>query len=287
MKSDEAEMVKIIKNTYLANKVGFFNEIYDISQKLNIDYNRVIDVVKTDDRIGSSHMNVPGYNNLKGYGGTCFPKDTNNLYYLMNRNNIKSYYIQNSLNRNEYYDRINRDWLSDINRSVANIDKKIILITGGAGFIGSNLCRELVNNDKNMIICLDNLSTGSESNIKDLLNKPNFVFMNHDIKYKLFFPKLDLIYHLACPASPLSYQKSGIKTIKTCVLGMLNILKLCKIHRCKLLFTSTSEIYGDPLVNIQSENYWGNVNCYGDRSCYDESKRICETMIYEYKKNTI
>jgi UDP-glucuronate decarboxylase len=284
MDSNEAELLKLIKNTFLANKVGFFNEMYDIAKKFNINYERVINVIRHDERIGSTHMNVPGYNNLRGYGGTCFPKDTNNLYNIMNNNQIKSFYIKNSLYRNEFYDRKYRDWLHDSNRTIANIYIKVILVTGGAGFIGSNLCAELVKDKNNMVICLDNLYSGLEDNIKNLLVFDNFIFMNHDIKNKMFFPKIDLIYHLACPASPPFYQKKGMKTIKTCILGMLNILKLCKVHKCKMLFTSTSEIYGDPLEHPQKETYWGNVNSIGERSCYDESKRICETMIYEYTK---
>jgi UDP-glucuronate decarboxylase len=281
--SNTLELIKLVSNVYLANKVGFFNEIYNICIKFNINYNNIINILKLDSRIGSTHLNVPN-NNQFGYGGTCFPKDTNSLYNQMNRNNIKSYYIQNSLHRNEYHDRINRDWLNDINRTVIHSNKKVILVTGGCGFIGSNLCHKLVNDNNNFIICLDNLSSGLESNIKDLFKLDNFIFMNHDVKNKMFFSKLDEIYHLACPASPPFYQKNPIKTIKTCVLGMLNILKLCKIHKCKLLFSSTSEIYGDPLEHPQKESYWGNVNPVGIRSNYDESKRMCETMIYEYRK---
>jgi len=281
--STEAELIKLTSNIYLANKVGFFNEIFSICNKFNINYNNIINVLKLDSRIGETHLKVPN-NNQFGYGGTCFPKDTNSLYSIMNNNNIKSFYIQNSLNRNEYYDRSNRDWLSDLNRTVINSNKKVILITGGAGFIGSNLCHKLVKDPNNFIICLDNLSSGLESNISSLKSLDNFIFMNHNVKNKMFFPKLDIIYHLACPASPPFYQQNPIKTIKTSVLGMLNILKLCKVHKCKLLFTSTSEIYGDPLEHPQKESYLGNVNCYGERSCYDESKRICETMIYEYRK---
>jgi UDP-glucuronate decarboxylase len=282
--SSEAEIIKLIENTYLACKVGFFNELYDISCRLSINYEKVIEILKLDQRIGATHMNVPGHNNKRGYGGTCFPKDMYNLYYQMNSLNVKSFYIQNSLNRNEYQDRKERDWLLDVNRTVVNTNRKIILVTGGAGFIGSNLCRYLVKDTHNYVICLDNLCSGSMSNIADIQSNDNFIFMNHDVRHKMFFPKLDCIYHLACPASPPFYQRNPIKTIKTSVLGMLNILKLCKTHRCKMLFTSTSEVYGDPLENPQKETYRGNVNCIGDRACYDESKRICETMIYEYRR---
>jgi UDP-glucuronate decarboxylase len=284
MSSNEAELLKIIKNTFLATKIGYFNEIYDLAQKLKIDYNKVIDILQFDERIGNTHMKVPGYNNQRGYGGTCFPKDINNLYVQMNQNDLKTYYIQSSLERNEYHDRKERNWLVDIDRTLANCNKKIILVSGGAGFIGSNLCRKLVKDTNNMVICLDNLYSGLYENIQDLIDKPNFLFMKHDVKNKMFFPKLNLIYHLACPASPPFYQKEGIKTLKTSILGMMNILKLCKIHKCKMLFTSTSEIYGDPLEHPQKETYWGNVNPIGERSMYDEGKRVSETLVYEYRK---
>jgi UDP-glucuronate decarboxylase len=174
--------------------------------------------------------------------------------------------------------------LSDYNRTITQTSKKVILVTGGCGFIGSNLCERLVKDTNNFVLCLDNLSSGRISNVENLLNKENLLFIQHDITERLFLPKVDMIYHLACPASPPEYQKNPIKTIKTCIDGLWNILKLAKQNRCKMLFSSTSEIYGDPLEHPQKENYWGNVNPLGTRSCYDESKRLSETIIYEYRK---
>jgi UDP-glucuronate decarboxylase len=279
--STEAELVKLVKNTYLSTKVSFFNEIYDLAMQRGIDYQNVVHVVGLDKRIGSSHMNVPNHGK-RGYGGTCFPKDTNNIYSLFQESNLKSYILESNLKRNEFVDRQERDWLKD-NRTNTKVDGKIILVTGGAGFIGSNLCHRLIQ-DGNKVICVDNLSTGKLENIQDLINHPNFVFKKHDITKTLFLPRVDEIYHLACPASPPQYQNNPLKTIKTSIKGMWNILKICKQQRCKLLFTSTSEIYGDPLEHPQKEEYWGNVNPIGTRSCYDESKRLCETIIYEYRK---
>lgn len=164
---------------------------------------------------------------------------------------------------------------------------KTILITGGAGFIGSNLCEKLI--DSNKIICLDNLITGSLSNIEPFLNHPNFRFINADITEvyslaQLECEKINEIYHLASIASPDKYKKYSLETLNVNVVGTINVLNLCKFHKCKLLFTSTSEIYGDPLVHPQPEEYFGNVNVIGERSCYDEGKRVSETYLYEYKK---
>ena len=165
--------------------------------------------------------------------------------------------------------------------------EKTILITGGAGFIGSNLSEKLLNNG-NKIICIDNLITGSYNNIKHLLNNKNFIFLNLDIQQKNLLEninvKIDEIYHLASIASPDKYKLYPFDTIFTNVIGTKNILDLCIIHKCKFLFTSTSEVYGDPLIHPQSEEYYGNVNTVGERSCYDESKRLAETIIYEYRK---
>ncbi len=160
----------------------------------------------------------------------------------------------------------------------------IILVTGGCGFIGSNLCRELVKDKNNHIICLDNLFSSSLDNISDLRQLSNFEFIRHDIIKEVYL-EVDQIYHLACPASPKNYQYNSIKTIKTNILGSLNILGLAKRTKAKVLLTSTSEIYGDPLISPQTEDYCGNVNCIGIRSCYDEGKRLAETIFMEYNRN--
>jgi UDP-glucuronate decarboxylase len=157
------------------------------------------------------------------------------------------------------------------------------LVTGGAGFIGSNLCKRLLELDYK-VICLDNLLTGSMNNIKSLENNPNFYFKNADIIDLIDIPHVDIIFHMACAASPPKYQKDPVHTIKTSTIGTLNVLELARKHSAKILYASTSEIYGDPLEHPQKETYWGNVNTVGVRSCYDEGKRIGETMCYEFRK---
>jgi UDP-glucuronate decarboxylase len=160
----------------------------------------------------------------------------------------------------------------------------IILVTGGTGFIGSNLCRELVKNKEDHIICLDNNFTGSLNNIKDLVSLDNFEFIRHDVCKEILL-EVEQIFHLACPASPKNYQLNGIKTIKTNVLGTLNMLGLAKRTKARILLTSTSEVYGNPLESPQKESYWGNVNPVGIRSCYDEGKRVAESLMIEYHRN--
>lgn len=279
----EAEMLKLLSNAYLSTKVIFFNEFYDLCSKLGINYDNVINLVKMDSRIGFTHMKVPGAFNLQGYGGTCFPKDTNNILSICHSNDICATILEANLYKNEYIYRSQHDWLSDYGRTNTKNDKKIVLVTGGAGFIGSNLVRRLLN-ENNIVICLDNLSSGNYCNIEELLTNPNFYFKKQDVTTKLFFPKIDQIYHLACPASPPKYQSDPVGTIKTTTLGTMNVLELAKLHKCPVLIASTSEVYGDPLQHPQQESYWGNVNPIGERSCYDEGKRIGETMAYEYKK---
>ena len=158
---------------------------------------------------------------------------------------------------------------------------KNILITGGAGFIGSHLCKKLLKKEHN-IICLDNLMTGSLKNISDLIDKPNFEFINHDIVNPFYRDDIDEIYNLACPASPVQYQINPIKTIKTCTSGVINMLGLAKKNNAKILQASTSEVYGDPNIHPQHEKYHGNVNPVGPRSCYDEGKRCSETLFMDY-----
>ena len=162
-------------------------------------------------------------------------------------------------------------------------NSKNILVTGGAGFIGSHLCKALVNLGHN-IICLDNLFTGSIKNISDLMKKSNFEFVNHDVVNSYHNQKIDEIYNLACPASPIHYQHNPIKTVKTCTVGVINMLDLAKKNNAKILQASTSEIYGDPEIHPQDEKYNGNVNPLGPRSCYDEGKRCSETLFMDYHR---
>lgn len=159
---------------------------------------------------------------------------------------------------------------------------KRILVTGGAGFLGSHLCDRLVAQGHD-VICLDNLFTSQKTNIAHLLAKPNFEFIRHDVVHPIWL-EVDEIYNLACPASPPHYQYNPVKTMKTSVMGAINLLGLAKRVRAKILQASTSEIYGEPMVHPQPENYWGNVNTIGIRSCYDEGKRAAETLFFDYHR---
>jgi len=159
---------------------------------------------------------------------------------------------------------------------------KRILVTGGAGFIGSHLCKRLVA-EGNEVLCLDNLFTGSKQNIRHLLEHENFEFIRHDVVQELLV-EVDQIYNLACPASPVHYQYDPIKTIKTSIFGAINMLELARRTKAQILQASTSEVYGDPLVHPQPEEYWGNVNPIGVRSCYDEGKRVAETLFFDYHR---
>ena len=160
-----------------------------------------------------------------------------------------------------------------------NLSKRV-LVAGGAGFLGSHLCKRLIN-DGNKVICVDNFYTGSKENITELLLIDNFELINHDICTPLFL-EVDEIYNLACPASPIHYQRDPIQTTKTSVLGAINMLGLAKQNNARIFQASTSEVYGDPLEHPQSEDYWGNVNPIGSRSCYDEGKRCAETLFFDY-----
>lgn len=159
---------------------------------------------------------------------------------------------------------------------------KRILVTGGAGFIGSHLCEHLLKQGE-VVLCLDNFFTGSKENIQHLMGQKNFEVLRHDVVEPILL-EVDQIYNLACPASPIHYQHNPIKTTKTSVLGALNMLDLAKRVKATILQASTSEVYGDPFIHPQREEYWGNVNPNGIRSCYDEGKRCAESLFFDYKR---
>ncbi len=159
-------------------------------------------------------------------------------------------------------------------------ERKTILVTGGSGFLGSHLCDRLLK-DGHDVICVDNLFTGSKRNIDHLIGNPRFELMRHDVTFPLYV-EVDEIYNLACPASPIHYQRDPVQTTKTSVHGAINMLGLAKRLKCRIFQASTSEIYGDPSFHPQTETYWGNVNPIGPRSCYDEGKRCAETLFFDY-----
>lgn len=159
---------------------------------------------------------------------------------------------------------------------------KRILVTGGAGFIGSHLCERLVKEGHD-VICLDNYYSGSKENVWHLIGKPNFELVRHDV-VNPYFAEVDEIFNLACPASPIYYQRDPIQTTKTSMFGAFNMLGLARRTKAKILQTSTSEVYGDPGIHPQPETYWGNVNPIGERSCYDEGKRVAETLFFDYNR---
>src|SRR5271167_2734754 len=159
---------------------------------------------------------------------------------------------------------------------------RTILVTGGAGFVGSHLCDRLIGRGDN-VLCLDNFFTGSRENVERLIGRPHFELIRHDIVRPVFL-EVDQVYNLACPASPEAYQSNPIKTIKTSTVGMVNVLGLAKRCQARILHASTSEVYGDPQVHPQTEDYWGHVNPIGPRSCYDEGKRCAETLFFDYRR---
>lgn len=266
----EIELSKLIRNTFLSTKISYFNEIYDLCSTLQINYDNMIEYVKLDDRIGSSHMACPGHDGLRGFGGTCFPKDTICLYNQLNSNNINSYILQAVLDRNENHDRIIRDWLKDIDRTnVAKNDYKIILVSGGACYLGRFLCKKLLENINNRIICVDKLSSDFYK-LTELIDNKNFKFINFDIKNKLFLPRIDEIYHLGCLITQEKYKNFPIETLINCFEGTKNMLDLALKHNSKILFLSTEKNINDTI----DDDYIG----------YDEIKIITETLMLKYKK---
>ena len=181
----------------------------------------------------------------------------------------------------DHWSQLSRLRLAKEDRNVSSL--KRILVTGGAGFLGSHLCERLVDGGHD-VICLDNFFTSQKSNVAHLLDKPNFELVRHDITLPIFL-EVDEIYNLACPASPVHYQYNPIKTMKTSVMGAINVLGMAKRCRAKVLQASTSEIYGDPEVHPQPESYRGSVNTLGPRACYDEGKRAAETLFMDYHRS--
>jgi UDP-glucuronate decarboxylase len=163
--------------------------------------------------------------------------------------------------------------------------EKRVLVTGGAGFLGSHLCERLLDEGAN-VICVDNYFTGTRTNVAHLLKNPNFEIIRHDVTFPLYL-EVDEIYNLACPASPIHYQHDPVQTTKTSVHGAINMLGLAKRLRVKILQASTSEVYGDPTIHPQTEDYWGNVNPIGFRSCYDEGKRCAETLFFDWRQHKL
>ena len=161
-------------------------------------------------------------------------------------------------------------------------NRKRVLVTGGAGFLGSHLCERLLN-DGCEVLCIDNFYSGTKDNVAHLIDKPHFELIRHDVSFPLFV-EVDEIYNLACPASPVHYQRDPVQTTKTSVLGAMNMLGLAKRTKAKIFQASTSEVYGDPEVHPQQESYWGHVNPIGIRSCYDEGKRCAETLFFDYHR---
>jgi len=169
-----------------------------------------------------------------------------------------------------------------VDRVKGEIVQNRILVTGGAGFLGSHLCDRLVDEGHD-VLCLDNFFTGGKQNVAHLLGRSNFELIRHDLAQPIFL-EVDEIYNLACPASPIHYQYNPVKTVKTSVMGAIHMLGLAKRVNARILQASTSEIYGDPAVHPQKEDYWGNVNTIGIRSCYDEGKRCAETLFFDYHR---
>ena len=162
--------------------------------------------------------------------------------------------------------------------------KNKILVTGGSGFLGSHLCKKLLLDERNYLLCLDNLFTGNKNNVKSFLDNSNFEFIKHDVTSPIELDGINQIYNLACPASPIHYQSNPVQTIKTNVHGAINMLNLAKNNNATILQASTSEVYGDPEVHPQKESYWGRVNPIGIRACYDEGKRCAETLFFDYHR---
>ena len=253
-KNKEMEMTKLIRNTFLATKVSYFNEIYDLSLLLNIDYNNVIEYVKMDDRIGKSHMLCPGHDGCRGYGGTCFPKDTLSLYNQLVKNNIHSYILQSSLDRNENVDRPERDWLKDVNRTNVKNKSKIVMVVNGNNDLGFDLCKKLLENN-NKVIFLDK----NNDKISELHENVNLVHLNFDIRNKIFLPHVDEIYNLM---SVSNNESDDLENLIKYFEGNKNLLDLCVKHKSKYVFIKdNNEINNIAIILINEYDKKYNLHC--------------------------
>ena len=253
-KNKEMEMTKLIRNTFLATKVSYFNEIYDLSILLNINYNNVIEYVKMDDRIGNSHMLCPGHDGSRGYGGTCFPKDTLSLYNQLVKNNVNSYILQSSLDRNENLDRPERDWLKDVNRTNVKNKSKIVMVVNGNNDLGLDLCTKLLENNNKVIFLDKNIDKISELN-----ENVNLVHLNFDIKNKIFLPHVDKIYNLM---SLSNNESDDLENLIKYFEGSKNLLDLCVKHNSKYVFIKdNNEINNIAIILINEYDKKYNLDC--------------------------
>ena len=244
-KNEEAEMAKLIKNTFLANKVSFFNEMYDLAQKLNVDYNQVIQLVSLDSRMGTSHFQVPGPPDVRGVvkrgaGGTCLPKDSTSMFSLLEGNEINSIIVESCLYRNEYFDRRERDWLNDHGRTLFRTDKSIVLVCGDRSYL---TCKELLNERNNIVIYL-------EKELHEFKENKNFYYKKVPLTKKLFFPKIDSIFYIISNEVPTDYN-----TLKDISLSIINLVELAELHKCKFNFEGNfySKALYDAYVNSLKE----------------------------------
>ena len=282
-----AEAVKYFRNCFLALKVGFANEMAKYCSAAGIDYSATSALTGLDPRIGPAHLSVPGPDGKCGYGGTCFPKDTHGLCTEMERFGVEPVVLRALIDRNERLDRPAGDWKSNIGRAVSTRPRPAIVVAGGCGFIGAHLCRSLLKErEDHLIVCVDNLRTGRVQNVDDLREDPRFIFVRRDVRdpLRLGLISVEEVYNLACAASPPRYQVDPIGTTETCFTGTHNLLALARDNGAKFLQASTSEVYGDPVVSPQPESYLGNVSCTGPRSCYDEGKRVAESLAFDFKR---
>ena len=252
--TSEAACIKIFKNTYLASKVSIMNEYYDICQKKHINYGNVVKIMGEDKRIGNTHMNVPGYNNIRGFGGTCFPKDTHSLYNQFQEEGIPSKIFENVLYRNDTIDRPEREWVNDVWRTTLPREKNISVIINGFNENGLNLCQKLLLND-NIVICVDypkkfhTLDNRLLTDFSSLLIYPNFLIKKMNLVNKLFLPHVDNIHFLQKIDKELNYDSMLIS-----IQEVINTIELCRLQKCNFIYYN---LYNgsDQLIDKFSKEY--------------------------------